>query len=103
MSVISGQKISLTTDTQITRADELMDLVKDIIKKIEEIDTSIESLVKGGIEGKTVDAMTATYDNNRQVINEYVKKFSAAASLLRENAEVTKKKTQEAIEAAGGK
>lgn len=102
MAGISGVKLSQTTDSQITKADELMDLVRDIIRKIEEIDDSIESLVKGGIEGKAVDAMTATYSKNREVINDYVKRFSATASLLRENAELTKKKSAEAVDAASG-
>lgn len=84
------------------KGEALEQIVESIVKKIEEIDTEIESLVRGGMEGNSVQTMANTYIKNREVISDYVKRFAATAYVLDESAKAMKKIEDQADTAASG-
>lgn len=99
MGVVGARRIGQTSTSQIAKAEDLLSLVSDIVSKITEIDDDIRMLVQGGIEGETVDPMVASYKQNREVIDDFVRRFSLTASVVKQNAELTMEKQAEAIEA----
>lgn len=103
MAEFSGVRLTQNVDDQSNKAMELENIVKSIVSKIEEIDTEIKSLVQGGMEGSSVATMAGTYIKNREVINDYVKRFAATACVLEENAQTMKKINLNSDSAAGAK
>jgi len=103
MADISGAKLTQNTSSQSAKAEALGEIVENIAKKINEIDVEIQSLVKGGLEGNSVQTMAKTYLHNREVISDYVKRFAATAYELDESAKAMQKAEQQADEAASGK
>lgn len=101
MANFNGVVLTQNTGIQSQKAQDLYDIVGSVVKKIEEIDAEIMTLVKGGMEGSSVAAMANTYLKNREVINDYVKRFAAIACLLDENA-VTMKNIDSTSEVAAG-
>jgi len=99
MGLIGAKKVSQTMNDQIRKADDLLELTQKIIDKIADVDAEIELLVKGGIQGETVERMSTAYMKNREVINDIVQRFSLTASVIRQNAELTQEKQQEALDA----
>lgn len=102
MAEFSGVKLTQNADNQSQKAEQLESIVKSIVSKMEEIDTEIKSLVQGGMEGSAVAAMAGTYIQNREVINDYVKRFAATACVLHENAQTMKTINQNSDTAASG-
>ena len=102
MAEFSGVKLTQNTDNQSSKAAELERIVESIVKKIEEIDTEIMNLVRGGMEGSSVATMANTYIQNRNVINDYVKRFAATACVLDESAQAMKKININSDTAASG-
>lgn len=102
MAEIGGVKLTQNTSSQSEKAEALEQIVESIVKKIEEIDTEIESLVRGGMEGNSVQTMANTYIKNREVISDYVKRFAATAYVLDESAKAMKKIEDQADTAASG-
>lgn len=102
MADIGGVKLTQNTGSQSAKAEALMQIVEDVVKKIEEIDTEITGLVRGGMEGTSVQTMANTYLGNREVINDYVKRFAATACVLDESARAMKNIEQQSNAAAGG-
>lgn len=102
MADIGGRKLTQNTGSQSAKAEALMNLVEEVVKKIEEIDEEITSLVRGGMEGTSVQTMANTYISNREVINDYVKRFAATACVLDEDARAMNNINQQSGTAAGG-
>lgn len=102
MAEIGGVKLTQNTGSQSEKAEALEQIVESIVKKIEEIDTEIESLVKNGMEGNSVQTMANTYIKNREAISGYVKRFAATACVLDESAQAMKKIENQADMAASG-
>ncbi len=102
MAEFGGVKLTQNTDSQSSKAAQLESIVESIVKKIEEIDTEIMNLVRGGMEGSSVATMANTYIQNRNVINDYVKRFAATACVLDESAQAMKNINMNSDTAAGG-
>lgn len=99
MGLVGASKIEHTMSNQIAKADDLMQLVSDIVKKIEDIDDDIILLVQAGLSGEVVEPAVRAYKENRDVINDFVRRFSLTASVIRQNAELTDEKQREAMDA----
>lgn len=102
MAEIGSVKISQNTSDQMRKAEDLQSLVESIVSKIEEIDTEITNLVRGGLEGTSVQSMANSYIKNREVINDYVKRFAATACVLYDDAQDMMNEEMNANTAAGG-
>lgn len=102
MADIGGTKLTQNTSSQSQKAEALGEIVDSIVKKINEIDTEIENLVRNGMEGNSVQTMANTYIRNREVISDYVKRFAATAYVLDESAKAMQKIEQQADTAASG-
>ena len=99
MALVGAKKIGQTANNQINKAEELLELMQNIIDKISLVDEEIEHLVRGGIQGKSVENMSSAYIQNRESIDAIVQRLSLAASLVKQNAELSREKEQEAIDA----
>ena len=102
MAAIGGVKLTQNTSNQRAKAEALEQIVEDIVKKIEDIDEEIISLVRGGMEGTSVQTMANSYIKNREVINDYVKRFAATACVLDESSKAMRNIEQQSDTAAGG-
>ena len=102
MGTVSGVKVTQNTGNQKAKAEALEALVQRIVNKIEEIDSEITSLVQGGLEGNSVQTMANTYIHNREVVNDYIKRFALTAEVLYDTADLMQKNEDEANAAASG-
>lgn len=102
MAGIEGVTLLQDADAQMEKAEQLLALAQGIANKIEEIDIEIENLVSGGLKGTAVKAMSQSYINNREVINDFIKRFATSACILYNGAEDTKNYQMQATDAAGG-
>lgn len=103
MAVISGAKLTMDANSQSNKAYELEAIVDSIVSKIQEIDEEILTLVQGGMEGSAVETMSRTYIQNREVINDYVKRFASIACVLDDDAQRMKKINENSEVSAGGR
>lgn len=94
--------VLMNANVQNTKAMELNNLMESIAEKIHQVDSQIEALVLNGIEGSSVEAMSKTYMENREVINNYVKRFATTACVLSANAIRSSNVDSNSASAAGG-
>ena len=87
---------------QQSKAAELNELVKDIVNTITNIDESVDRLVMNGLHGDAMTAMVNTYDNNRTVIDDFVKRFNAVARAAHASATANQQLEESLKEAAMG-
>lgn len=102
MSDFSGETLSMNVDSNATMAEELQSIITSIVNKVDEIDTSIQNLVKGGLEGSAVETAAATYIKNRTALSSYLQTFAQLQAVLEQNAENTKNINATADSAAAG-
>lgn len=102
MAELTAAKISQNSSSQSSKAGQLNSLATSIASKIEEIDTEIKNLVKGGIEGTAVQDAADSYLKSRKAISQYVQRFAATAVLLDSSAEAMAEVNRKASTAANG-
>lgn len=102
MADISGVKLTINTDIQSRKAEELEQLVETMANKILEIDEAVGLLVHEAIEGDAVASLSKSYRDNRAVISHYIQQLSGTANLLYEDAQAKKRSAEQANIAAGG-
>lgn len=64
------------------KAMELLDLVERIAQEIFDIDEQIQTIALKGLKGSAMSHAVDTYVENRNVIDNFVKRFAAAACAL---------------------
>lgn len=101
MSDFSGEVLSMNVDSNATMASELQAIITQIVNKIDEIDTSIMDLVKGGLEGSAVETAAASYIANRKTLSGYLQTFAQLQAVLEQNAEDNRTINAKADAAAG--
>ena len=101
MAELGGVKLTQNTGKQSEKAEALELIVESIVSKIGEIDSEIVNLIRGGMEGASVQSMANTYIRNREVINDYVKRFASIACVLYDDAQGMKNLESQADTAAG--
>lgn len=87
MAEFGGVYLTQNTSSQKEKAEQLSQLVVSIANKIEEIDTEILNLARGGLQGESVQSMADSYLKNREVISDFVKRFAATAIVLYDDAQ----------------
>ena len=102
MADISGVKLTINTDVQSRKAEELEQLIETMAKKVLEIDDAVGILVHEAIEGEAVASLSKSYRDNREVISKYIQELSCTANLLYEDAQAKKRSAEQANIAAGG-
>lgn len=85
-----------------TKAGDLNELVGRIAQEVFEIDEQIRALALNGIKGSAMTKAVHTYNTNREVIDQFVKRFAATACVLSESAIAHSNVNDEAETAAAG-
>lgn len=100
----SGSTAVIEQDTAIvnSKAIALYELVEDIKTEVLAIDTEIQTLALSGIKGSAMTTAVNTYVTNREVLDDFVKRFAATACVLNENAIAHSNINDEAQTAASG-
>ena len=102
MGQVIPASISQNATNQAQKAADLQALAERIAKLMSEVDTEIQTIGAGGLEGTSVTAMLKSYTDNREVISDFVKRFSAAAVAVDAGAEAMAKVNTNAETAASG-
>lgn len=98
----SGSGIVQATESVNTKATQLNELVERIAAEVLEIDEQIRTLATSGLKGSAMTTAVNTYNTNREVIDDFVKRFAATACALSESAIAHSNINEEAQAAAAG-
>lgn len=98
----NGSAIIQNAASVNAKASELNELVGRIAQEVFEIDEQIRVLAQNGLKGSAMTKAVHTYNTNREVIDQFVKRFAATACVLSENAIAHSNVNEEAEAAAAG-
>lgn len=98
----NGSQIEQDAVSVNKKANDLYDLVVRIKDEIHAVDEEIIAMAQNGLKGTAVEAYVKTYEDNRKVIDDFVKRFAAVACVLSESAIAHSNINEEAEIAAGG-